>query len=132
LRPKPPNNKKMDKIIQFSTIINKVETAPDGCLKIRLETQELPPEQKTIIFELVNRQVWAAVKDSPIRVDEIKIKETALIGQAVSKKKSMSQKLREIMYIYYNQKFGADGFDDWYSLMMSNLIDQWKEKINNL
>lgn len=132
MRPKPPNNKKMDKIIQFSTIINKVETAPDGCLKIRLETQELPPEQKTIIFELVNRQVWAAVKDSPIRVDEIKIKETALIGQAVSKKKSMSQKLREIMYIYYNQKFGADGFDDWYSLMMSNLIDQWKEKINNL
>lgn len=127
-----PKQQKMDKIIQFSTIINKVETAPDGCLKIRLETQELPPEQKTIIFEFVNRQVWAAVKDSPIRVDEIKIKETSLINQAVSKKKSMSRKLREIMFIYYNQKFGADGFDEWYELQISNIIDQWREKINNL
>lgn len=121
-----------DKIIQFATIINKVETAPDGCLKIRIETQELPPEQKTIIFEFVNKQVWTAIKDTPIKLDEIKIKETALIGQAIQKKKSMSKKLREIMYIYYNQKFGADGFEDWYGLQLSNLVDQWSAKIDNL
>ena len=121
-----------NKIIQFSTIINKVETAPDGCLRIRIETQELPPEEKTVIFEFVNKQVWTAIKDTPIKLDEVKIKETALIGQAVQRKKSMSKKLREIMYIYYNQKIGADGFEDWYSLMMSNLIDQWSGKIENL
>lgn len=120
----------MDNTIQFSSTVDKITTLKDGGNKITIETQELPPEHMTKLFEFANKQVWTLFKETPdIKADEIDIEEPE---PEFKKDKSPALRLRNVLYVLYEQKYSSNGsFDDFYKKQMENIIKQFKNKLDD-
>lgn len=117
----------MNNIIQFSSQVDKITTLKDGGLKITIETQELPSEHKSKLFEFANKQVWTLFKETPdIKMEEIEIKEPE---PEFKGEKSVSQRLRNVLYILHKQKYPNTDFEEFRKKQMENIIKQYKEKL---
>ena len=118
----------MNNTIQFSSTVDKITTLKDGGNKITIETQELPPEHMTKLFEFANKQVWTLFKETPdIKMEEIDVQEPE---PEFKGEKSPSVRLRNVLYILHKEKYLSNGsFDDFYKKQMENIIKQFKEKI---
>jgi hypothetical protein len=113
-------------MILLSTIIDKISTLKDGSLKITLESQELNSAEMAVLFELRNKQVYTAFKETPIKADELDIKEPLTEFKT---DKSASQRLRAVLYCYWEQHKPTKDFDTFYKSKMEEFINLVKDKL---
>lgn len=119
----------MTKTIQFQAIIDGVTLKKDGTLTIKLGTQELSPEETAHIFEKGNMQVWTAIAESPISVEDLEIPEQ----MAETETKSPSQRLRNAIYVLWKAKEDPkyqDAQNLFYKDKMERIINWVKEEIS--
>lgn len=115
------------KPVQFSAQIDTVRTLKDGGLKITIETQELPADEKAILFDFANKQIWALFKELPPRIEEIEVVEP---DTEFKTDKTPSQRLRSVLFRYYEQNYSTKKtFEEFYREIMEKLINQYKEKL---
>jgi hypothetical protein len=114
-------------MILLSTIIDKISTLKDGSLKITLESQELNSAEMAVLFELRNKQVYTAFKETPIKADELDIKEPLT---EFKNDKSPSQRLRAVLYCYWEQHKPTKDFDAFYKAKIEEFINLVKDKLN--
>ena len=115
--------------IQFSSTVEKIATLKDGGNKITIETQELPPSDMAKLFEFSNKQVWTLLKETPdIKMEEIDVKEPE---PEFKGEKSVSQRLRNVLYILHEQKYPHTDFEEFRKKQMENIIKQYKEKLDD-
>lgn len=116
------------KPVQFSAQIDTVRTLKDGGLKITIETQELHSDEKTILFDFANKQIWALFKAIEPRAEEIDIIEPATEFKS---DKSPSQRLRAVLFRYYEQNYSNQKtFNEFYAQIMEKIINRYKDKLN--
>lgn len=115
------------KSIQFSVIIDGVTKKKDGTLSLKLGTQELPPEDTAMIFELGNKQVWCALAETALTEDNLDIPETMMEFKT---DKSPSERLRNSLYVYWEAKRKDITWDIFYRQQMEKFIEHVKEKID--
>lgn len=100
-----------------NAIIDGIKTMRDGSLKITLVTRELDPEQMAELFLNFNEEVMSI--EIPDEQEE---------------RKSRGQRLRDVLWQVWNknhkEKFKT--FVLYYDHIMEQLIDRYKEKIDNL
>lgn len=115
-------------MLQTQAQVTKVETLADRSLKISIVTPELNFASKSSLFELANKEVWIAFKETKISEDELNIPESITEFKT---DKTPSQRLRSIIYIYWekNKKKEID-FDSYYKQQIEKIIDYLKEKLN--
>lgn len=113
-------------MIIIPTIIDKITTLKDRSLKITLETPELPGEMMSQLFSMNNRQVYTAFKDTELQPDDLDIKEMPV---EFSKDKSPSERLRSVLYVYWDKNKPTTEFDTFYKRKMEEFIGLVKDKI---
>lgn len=114
--------------VQFSTFIESVKANKDRTLTLKLETQELPPEETADIFGQMGQQIWCCVASTEIKLDDLEIPEAMTeIGD-----KTPSQRLRGRMYAYFKETHGGDdtGFHAWYTTALEKIGNSYLEKLD--
>jgi len=91
----------------------------------------MPPESTAQIFDLANDQVWVALKETAVSEEDIDVPE--LLPDLEAGQKSLSERLRNVMYVYYEKLNDTEvGFEKWRATKMEGFIEAYKEKINEI
>ena len=116
-------------LFQTSSIVESISTRADGTLKVVFGTQELTPEQATILFGLRGKQGWLLFSENSIETKDVPEE------QAVEFKgdKSPSQRLRNTLYVYWENctnksKTFKTWYDEWYEKKINEVKDYLPEK----
>jgi hypothetical protein len=114
------------KTIQFSAQIDEIKSRKDRTLLLKLNTQELQPEDTAQLFDLQNLQIWVALAETTVTRDDLNIPEV-LVEKG---EKPPSQRLRAVLYVYWEKRKATLGtFDSFYRQKVEDFIQLIKEKI---
>jgi len=113
------------KPIQFSCQLDSIKANNDMTLSIKIDTQELQPEETARIFSLMQRQVWLALAETPLTKEDLNIPE--LVDPL--DKKSPSERLRGRMWVYWKEKKVSDDFDSWYKTSLEKYGEKYLERL---
>lgn len=117
----------MAKIILDCTL-ESLSTRMDNTIKVTIGTQEVGAEQAASLFALRGKFVKVLLSDSGIQQKEVDAVDILPIKDE-SKGKSKSQRLRNTLYIQWQQLGSIGSFDDFYNGQMESLIDYIKSKL---
>jgi len=113
--------------LQLQSAIEKIETRVDGTYKIVLGTQEINDEQAVSLIRMKKGIGWFLFKETPFEdADLVDIPETT----EFKRDKTPSQRLRDRMWVFYKEKYGEDGFDDWYKKTIDKIGKAYLEKLD--
>ncbi len=112
-------------MLQFPASISKVTTLSDGGNKVVIDTPELPPAEMALLFGLKG-QVWACFAEAEISAEDLDIKEVRLESSG----KTHSERLRSVLFVYWNQHQPTKTFDEFYTSKMTDIIEWIKAKLD--
>jgi hypothetical protein len=115
-------------IFQISAILDGVKTLKNNTLRIGIETQDInnfKPEELAELFRLNDKHVWVGIKETPIAVEDVEIKEPIDKGD-----KTPAQRLRSVIYILWEKEGKKGDYETYYKGKMEKLIDWIKDKLN--
>lgn len=118
-----------DKTFSSPGVISKVTTLADGTVRLQFDSQELNPDGMSSLFNLFNQfgMMIFALPETPIEtINEIELPE---IQKPKGNNKSRSQKLREVMFLFWAQTGSKGEFQDYYDTQMDRLINHWREML---
>ena len=110
--------------VVFPAGIGKLATLADGTLSITIQTAELNDETMARPFSLRKKPGVVLISSEGV-TDEME-QAVSQITPSIGKQKSKSERLRAVMYRYWEEK-GEGEFNDFYSRQMEALIDKYKE-----
>lgn len=113
-------------ILQFSAQIEEVKRNKDRTLRLKIDTQEIPPSESAHIFELQDKQIWIAFAETEITKENLNIPE--VIDPLDSK--SPSQRLRDRMFVYFKEKKVEGDFDSWYKTQLEKYGQKYLGYLN--
>lgn len=116
----------MSSVIVTGTL-EKITSLKDKTIRTIIDLNELGPDQMQRLFSFIDVFVKVLITDENISQDEIEIIE----GQSLDNEaKSPSQRLRNVLYRYWEQR--AEGYDDfnlYYHFKMNQIIEHYKSKL---
>jgi hypothetical protein len=110
------------KSIETSAVITGIRSKSDGSLGLSIGTPELSPEEKVVFMSLQNLNVKMTIEPTENPEEKIKV-EKGLDG------KSPSERLYNVIYVYYKSLNSSDDFQTFYKRNMEGIIDQYKAKL---
>jgi len=115
------------KILQVPAQITAIGTLKDRTIKVGLSSlSEWPDEEITKLLGFRGSAGWFMFAESDTDFDNIDIPDEA-IGDAP---KTPSQRLRGVLYVWWEQQGKKGTFDEFYKAKMEHLISQVKEKLD--
>ena len=108
--------------------IESIATRKDKTLKVTIGTQELNPVQASDVFSLNQSFCYIGLKIEPFTQSE----EVLIDGlKSEINQKTPSQRLRSILYIYYEQdNKGYKDFNTYYVGQMERICEHYKAKLS--
>jgi len=101
-----------------------LKTTADKGIRVIVETQEIPPQQKLALFELAGKFGWFVFAETePDRI-EIPDEKPEFKGQ-----KSQAQRLRACLYKLWEKKGKLMDFELFYRTKMDGIIEQIKNRL---
>jgi hypothetical protein len=100
-----------------------VRAKVDGSLGVSLATPELKADEKAVFMEWMNRDVKMLLQVDTGGVGDVK----EVKGEF--DRKTPGQRLRAVLFVYWQQVKSAKSFDDFYLEQMETLIDSFKAKL---
>lgn len=114
-------------LFQVSSQLEAMNSRTDGTYKLVFGTQELTAKEALQLFNLIHKQGWLLFKDTT--VEEIDIPKEP--PPEFKDDKSPSQRLRSVLYVYWEQNTGKkQPFDVWYSAWVDKKVQEVKETLN--
>ena len=110
--------------VTFPVLIDSIRTLKDRSVKIVLETREFSPDESAILFSLRGSEAWALLSPAPLEEDDIPDEPVYQ-----SSGKSPSQRLRNVLYVLWQQKGSIGEFDTFYRERIEGIIAKIKEKL---
>ena len=114
-------------MITLPVIIESPRGLKDGSVKISLITQELNPQDAGFIMSLNNKYCYVIISPSKINETEIDIPEEI---PEFANQKSLSQRLRNVIYRYWEKLGKPNEFEVFRKQQIEALINQYKEKLD--
>ncbi len=116
------------KPIHLSVQIDKVTANNDHTLSLKLETQELSAGVGGEILELMQKQIYIALCEIPLKKEDLEIPESVV---EFKKDKSPSERLRSRLYVYFKETHGKDeGFREWYEKTLDTIGQRYLDKLD--
>jgi len=112
-------------IIQFSASIEEIKRNKDKTLRLKVDTQELDPDESSKIFELQDAQIWIALAEVPLKAEQITIPESV----DEFDRKTPSQRLRDRQFVYFKEKKIAGDFETWRRGQLEKIGQSYLEKL---
>ena len=118
-------------MIILKATVEKFETRADGTVKLIVGTQQLKGKDAAKLLDLQNKLVTLGIAENEISPSEIQLlQEAKLSSDDVPNGKSQSQRLRSVLYIYYEQNdTGFDEFNAFYNDYTNKIINNVKSKL---
>jgi len=116
-------------MFQVPSIVQSIRTLVDGGCKLDIVTRELKPSEMTELFELKNKEGWLLFKEDIIQEKDV----DSIPDEPLEKfeKKSPSQRLRAVIYKYWELKTNnKKDFNQFYLNYMEKIINMVKEKLD--
>ena len=111
-------------------ILESHRSLKDKSLKLVFETSEVTPEQLVGIAQNTQKFGYLAFKEDTFKQDEQDVLD-GLKSEYEDKGKSPSQRLRNVLYIYYKQSDkGFKTFTDFYNNEMETILYYFKNKLD--
>ena len=119
----------MKPLLQIPCVIDSLRTLKDGSIKITIETQEITPEDFTILAQYRNTFGYMVFRETP--VTEADLANVPDVVPEFKNDKTPSQRLRAVFYRMWEQS-GKPGenFQTWYVGKMEQLIDHYKQQLD--
>lgn len=96
----------------------------DGGMRLRIETQELPDEQKLELLKCNNKFGHVLFKENSFQQSDIPTEDVE------DRTKTPSKRLRAVLYILHAQSGGKkENFENFYREKMEKIIDQIKNRL---
>ena len=113
----------MGQIIQVPCQVTGMNPKADRSWNIKFETRELSGEEVKILADNFQGEGWLVFSPNEIKQADIPK------DKADSGAKSQSQRLREIIYVLWQQKGAKGDSDTHYQVTMERLIEYVKSKL---
>lgn len=117
----------MAKLI-FDCTLEGISTRADKTIKVTLGTQEMDSKQAMALFEMRSKFIKVLFSDTAIEQKEVDAV-NSLELKDTSNTKSKSQRLRNTLYIQWQQLGSIGTFDGFYAGQMESLIELVKSKL---
>jgi len=75
-----------------------------------------------------NQLGWLTFMSKEIAVDDVI--DLPDLDEMEYGKKSLSQRLRAVIYLYWKANHKKESFQNYYARVMEKIIDEWKEKLD--
>lgn len=111
------------KAIEMSAVVSGIRAKVDGSLGLSVNTPELSPTEKVAVMSLQNLNIKMTIEpvDTPLE-GKTKV-EKGIDG------KSPSERLYNVIYVYYKQINSKEDFEYFYRRNIEGIIDQYKAKL---
>lgn len=106
--------------ISTPIIISSIRSKVDGSLGFSASTPELSHEEKVSFMELQNLNLHALLTPDDIQAPDLKEIKGKLEG------KTPSERLYNVIYVYWKQKGEVGNFQEFYARQMEKLINKVK------
>jgi hypothetical protein len=110
-------------------ILEGIKTRVDGSVNLSFSTNELDASKAGELFQLRGKYCKALLSDSNISKIEEELVDNTQVVDAGKKRKSSSQRLRAVIYRYFEQSGYSIEFDDFYRTEMEKIIEAYKSKL---
>lgn len=116
--------------IVLGAVLENISTRADNTIKLTLGSQEIDSSMAGNLFQLRNKFIKVLLTDDNITPLEENVMAATPIPDG-KKVKSHSQRLRNVMFVYFkNEGYKESDFDDLYKTEMERLIDLYKGKLD--
>lgn len=118
-------------MILLKAQIEGIQSRKDNTIKVVLGTQELKPSDGGKLLALSNKLCSIGIAPNDLTPEEIKtLQESRLSIDDVPNGKSLSQRLRSVLFVYWQQHdTGFEEFNDFYADYMEKRITNIKSKL---
>jgi hypothetical protein len=118
--------KNLPKVVQIPGVLEGVTTRRDNSLKITFGCEELG-DSGAILLALVNKAGWCYFAPSEVGADQLEIPD---VIPEFKGDKTPSQRLRAVLFVYWQQNKPTPEFDAFYQRKMNEIIEMVKEKLS--
>lgn len=116
----------MQKIF-FQSQIDKITSNEDRTMKIRLDTQEMTPEEAAAVFSLQGQHLYAVVSPNPVTESDLEIPDVVM---EFKQDKTPSQRMRNTIYVLWSKNYkNRFDFETYYKSKIGELIEIVKRQI---
>jgi hypothetical protein len=119
------------KMLRIPATISKIETMSDKGLRVRVDTQELTPEDSAEVMRLKDAFGYFVFSEEIGDITEKFLKELPKL-QRETGVKTPSQRIRAILFVYWKEKKVVEPFESFYNRKIEEYINLIKEKLNGL
>ncbi len=117
----------MDKLFQISGYIHSAKSQRNGAWRFEIDSQELIDAEMIKRFvDLKDKLGWFTFASRELGFEDIK--DLPKLDPDDSEKKP-SERLRAVLFVYYDQQGGKGDFNGWYRKKMEKYIQEIKEKL---
>lgn len=110
--------------VQLYGILQEVKTMADRTYKVVFRTNEIPSEEAGVLMGLTHDEGWCLFASAPLKEEDIPEGKPEFPDQ-----KSPSQRLRNVIYIYWKESGEPGDFDTFYKQKMESVIEFIKAKL---
>lgn len=107
--------------ITLPASFDNISLRKDGSCLLKFETRELTSEELMTVLGFRNTTGWLLYSQNPDM--------TAPDNPAQLDTKSPSERLRDVLYVFYKQQNPVVSFETFYSEKMESIINQIKNKL---
>jgi hypothetical protein len=111
-------------ILKTPAILTSYTPKVDGSMKLSFTTQELDDAQKMYVISYYQKFGNLLFKENEILDDEIPEED------AVREGKTPSERLRNVMYVYWKEHGIVEPFGAWREKQMDKIIESIKDKLD--
>ena len=127
---KKNKKQKIEEVVRMPIMVRKITTLSDGGIKISIHTsQEVSDEDIATVFGMKNKEGWMAFKPEKPEVEDMQ--NLPEMPKEFEGQKSSSERLRNVLYRYWEQRTNQNkDFDVFYKAMMNKIIVKYKERLD--
>lgn len=112
------------RIFQIPGILEGVSPLKDGGMSLRFHTNEIKdPKEKAALMDFYQNFGWIQFSDQSIHA----VPKEAPVREAGDK--TPSQRLRSVLYVLWQERYGDMTFDEYYRQQIEKIIDRIKQEL---
>lgn len=113
----------MKRKIEVPSQISKVSTLAGGGMSLVVHTQDMTDAEKVTLMSFQNKAGYFLFSENEFSEDDVPKQDAQYEG------KTPSQRLRDVLFVYYKQIGSTEDFETYYRSQIEKIIFKVKEKL---
>lgn len=112
--------------LKINAILDSISTRKDKSLKLVFETNEVSDEEGMKLLKMRDQYGWLSFSEHKREITE----DTKIFYSGELEGKTPSQRLRAVLYVYWQHSGSHGVFQSFYELQINRMIEKIKERLD--